>query len=421
MIAGGTTSTATTSAPVSVNTVGHTMHFINQCPFNVWYGISNAAGGVGSVDPTPSSQTANGAASSAYYLAAQTNTVRPSTIDLAISQYVNGALWPRTNCASDGTNFTCGTGSCNTVSATSGTCISVGSFEQPQAPFTKLEFTIENSANADGVYDVSIIGGLNVPVEVKGLLASTPSSPFSCTSVGAAIQPTGYGLGNCSWDFNPSSSGLNNNDFYFVTTGANNNCNSPAGGAFCGMAFGTYPNNAPINRTNGSFLGYWSLNVYQGFPATGQWGSTVYNLYSNYAMGKSMSLISTQNYGDVGSTATNFGDMLICKPTSNDALLTCYNNPLSTCCGCMTWDDTANTQACTSPNTDWTDTLNTPVTALNAVNWLHVGCPTAYVYTFDDKSAGATTCNATSTYTSYQVTVCPGGQSALPAGATEGR
>ena len=417
--AGGVVSAPTTNASVIANTAGHTMHFINQCPFNVWYGISNAAGGVGSVDPTPNSQTANGAPSSSYYLPAQINQQRPSIIDLPITQYVNGALWPRTNCASDGTNFTCGTGSCDTVAANSGTCVSVGSFEQPQAPFTKLEFTIENSADADGVYDVSIIGGLNVPVEVKGLLSSTPSSPFSCTSVGAVIQPTGYGLGSCTWDFNPSSSpGLSNSDFYFVTTGANNDC---ASGVGCGMAFGTYPNNAPINRTNGSFLGYWSLNVYQGFPSKGQWGSTTYNLYNNYAMGTSMSLISSQDYGDVGSTATNFGDMLICKPTSNDSLLTCYKNPTSTCCGCVTWGDTANTQACTSPNSDWTNTPNTPVTALNAISWLHAGCPTAYAYTFDDKSAGATTCNAASTYTSYQVTFCPGGKTALPAGATEGR
>ena len=417
--AGGVVSAPTTNAPVTANTTGHTMHFINQCPFNVWYGVSNAAGGVGSVDPTAGSQSANGAPSSSYYLAAQINEQRPSIIDLPITQYVNGALWPRTNCVSDGTNFTCGTGSCNTVSANSGTCVSVGSFEQPQAPFTKLEFTIENSADADGVYDVSIIGGLNVPVEVKGLLSSTPSSPFSCTSVGAVIQPTGYGLGSCSWDFNPSSSpGLSNSDFYFVTTGVNNDC---ASAVDCGMAFGTYPNNAPINRTNGSFLGYWSLNVYQGFPSAGQWGSTTYNLYSNYAMGTSMSLISSQAYGDVGGTATNFGDMLICKPTSNDSLLTCYNNPTSTCCGCVTWGDTANTQACTSPNSDWTTTPTTPVTALNAIRWLHAGCPTAYAYTFDDKSAGATTCNAASTYTSYQVTFCPGGKTALPAGATEGR
>ncbi|KTD11735.1 Thaumatin domain-containing protein [Legionella gratiana] len=421
VMAGGVTSSAKTSAPVNANTNAHTVHFINQCSFNVWYGISNAAGGVGSVDPTPGSQTPGGAPSSSYYLPAQINEQPPSTIDLAVTQYVNGALWPRTNCASDGTNFTCGTGSCNTLSSNSGTCVSVGSFNQPQAPYTKLEFTIENSTNADGVYDVSIIGGLNVPVEVKGLLASTPSSPFSCTSVGAVIQPDGYGLGNCSWDFNPSSVGLNNNDFYFVTTGSNNDCNSPVGGELCGMAFGTYPNNAPINRTNGSFLGYWSLNVYQGFPSAGQWGSTNYNLYNNYEMGKSMSLISSQNYGTVSGSATNFGDMLICKPTSNNSLLTCYNNPQSTCCGCVTWNDTANTQACTSPNSDWTNTQNTPVTALNAVKWLHEGCPTAYAYTFDDKSAGATTCNATNTYTSYQVTFCPGGQSALPAGATEGR
>ncbi|KTC92232.1 thaumatin family protein [Legionella cincinnatiensis] len=423
--AGGVTSTATTSAPVNTNTNGHTVHFVNQCPFNVWYGISNAAGGVGSPDPTPGATSSTGAPSSSYYLAAQIDGMAPSTIDLAIPNgYVNGAIWPRTNCASGNNSFICGTGSCGTVSSSSGTCVSTGSFPQPQAPYTKLEFTIENSANADGVYDVSIIGGLNVPVEVKGLLASNPSSPFSCTSVGAVIQPEGYGLGNCSWDFDPSSSpGLNNNDFYFVTTGPNNNCNSPAGGALCGMAFGTYPNGAPINRTNGSFLGYWSLNVYQGFPATAQWGSSTYNLYNYYAMGTAMSTISPQkNYGTVSGSATNFGDMLICKPTSNNSLDTCYtNNPASTCCGCVTWNDTANSGECTVPNSDWTSTQNTPVTALHAISWLHAGCPTAYAYTFDDKSAGATTCNAANTYTSYQITFCPGGQTALPSGATEGR
>ena len=415
-------STASTNAPVSANTTGHTMHFINQCPFNVWYGISNAADGVGSPDPTPGSQSANGAPSSSYYLAAQVNQQRPSTIDLAISAYVNGAIWPRTNCASDGTNFVCATGFCDTVSANSGTCVSEGSFEQPRAPYTKLEFTIESAADVDGVYDVSVIGGMNVPVEIKGLGSTTQSSPFSCTSVGAVIQQEGYNLGNCPWTFNPAGSGLSNNDFYFVTTAANNDCTSPSAGNLCGMAYKNYPNGAPINRTNGAFLGYWSLNVFQGFPASGQWGSTTYNLYNKYDMGAAMSTLSSQDYGDVLGSPTNFGDLLICKPTTNGSLLTCYKNAASTCCGCYTWGDTASQLTCTTPNSDWTTTLpSAPVSGLQAITWLHAGCPTAYAYTFDDQSAGATTCNATNTYTSYEVTFCPGGQTGLPAGANEGR
>lgn len=431
VVAGGQTTVASTSSTVNANNPNsHVVHFINQCPFSVWYGIANGNDATHSPDPTPGSQNPGGAPSSAYLLLPQLTGLAPTTIDLTVPAYINGAIWPRTNCASNGTNFACGTGMCNTVAPDSGTCVQMGNtLAQPVPPFTKFEFTIESTPNTDGVYDVSLINGFNVPVEIKGL-GAVSSDPFHCTGSAAVLQPSGSTLGSCSWQFDPSFSGLSAVDFVWVTPGPDDGCTSNAScsnGQVCGMAFTSAPSNAPINRRCGDFIGYTTIANFIGYTSSGQWGSV--NLYNQFNIGTPMTSISSRSYGNFNGSPAIFGNMLACQITDNTSNGSCYNssNPnLPNCCGCVNWSaggspvPTATSANCLNINSDWTTTASTSVTAENAILWLKKTCPTAYSYQFDDPSVSFT-CNSSGVLPSYQITFCPGGISSLPIGATDGR
>ncbi|KTD30523.1 thaumatin family protein [Legionella maceachernii] len=431
---GGQVATASTSSRVNSNNPStHVVHFVNQCPFNVWYGIANGSGGSNSPDPTPGSQP-NGAPASSYLLPAQLPGQAPSVINLVVPEYINGAIWPRTGCAFQGSSFVCETGNCTSL-PDSGTCVTSGipnTTPQPIPPFTKFEFTI-NSAGADGVYDVSLINGFNVPVEIKGL-GPTSSDPFSCTGAGAVIQPQGSTLGSCSWQFNPGDpnvSGLDPLNVVWVSAGPPDNCTSNsscAGGLVCGMAFDNILAPNTINRRCGEFIGYTTLANYIGYSSASQWGSSTFNLYNQYGMGNLLGA----SYGQFPITPpptpanANFGNMLGCQITTTDALDSCYNNAntnLANCCGCVDWDTspipTAVAASCLNKNPDWTTNLIGTITAQKAIMWLKKTCPTAYSYQFDDQSSSFT-CTPPG-LVSYQITFCPGGITSLPTGAVDGR
>lgn len=431
---GSSTVTAATSSSMQANnSAQHVVHFINQCPFNVWYGIANGKGGIFSPDPTPGSQSASGASSNAYLLSKQIDNSQPSIIDLAVSAYTNGAIWPRTGCASGASYFECETGMCNTLSSTSGTCVVQGnSRDQPVPPLTKFEFTIAETAGQDGVYDVSVINGFNVPVEIKGLGPVSSNNPFGCTAAGAVIQPVGSSLGSCPWSFDPSFSGLSPQDVLWVEPGADDACTSDSDcalGEVCGMAFDSAPSNAPVNRRCGKFIGYSTIANYVGYSSAGQWGSV--NLYNQFDIDTAMTTINpAKDYGSVGGTAATFRALLACTPTSNNSANTCYNSNsfLPNCCGCVNWPSsevpTAVSAQCLNINPDWTSTAGTSVTAKNAILWLKKSCPTAYSFQFDDPSSSFTCLKdgrGQNMKTSYQITFCPGGQTGLPAGKTDGR
>lgn len=435
---GGITSTALTSTQVLPPPNQHVVSFRNQCRFNVWYGIANGSGGIYSPDPTPGSQTPNGAPPSAYLVPSQVDGQAPSVLNLAVPVYTNGAIWPRVNCElNNAGNLDCATGTCQTL-INSGTCVvKGGTLDQPINPNTKFEFTITNTPGTDGVYDVSVINGVTVPVEIKGLGPTKNSEPFTCTGAGAPIQPSNNQLGECSWAFNPALAGLNSNHFTWVTPGADDACNGACGtqGQLCGEAFNVTPtfatNPSQINRRCGAFLGYSNLANYYGYPLAGQWGSQ--NLYNFYNIGTPMTTINPQaSYGSIGGNPATFGALIACTPTSNNSANTCYNTQsnLPTCCGCVNWNEpsspviTAVSKACNGINSDWTNTQNSSVTVFNAIKWLKQACPTAYSYQFDDESSSFTcTKNSAgqSMLTSYEITFCPGGLSGLPEGATDAR
>lgn len=463
---GKASTSAKTSATVASNIqAAHHIVYVNQCKFPVWYGISNGGNancpGPGCQTQDPNlSRYPSGAPASAYYLAAHIPGTAPATIDLVTSSYQNGAMWPRTGCAMNNGQFNCATGTCETLTG-SGTCVSTASGGplQPESPYSKLEMNFVSTAGGDGVYDISIIDGMTVPVEMKGFgpsTGNTASTVYNCAAAGAPIQPASNNkLGNCSWSFNPALTMPTipnvNNDFYWVTPGAENGCTN---GPTCGMAYSSPPDAkgnspAPIYRRTGNFLGFNALISYAGLEDAGQWGAR--NLFDIYNMGTQIAgQTSTNNYGTalVDGTPILLGDneypaynVLFGLPgiTNNGSLNSCYqieNTNFAHCGGCVNWSYTLPAIPCGqgSPNydpgqnLDWTtipieNTDGGTYTPLEALAWLKIACPTAYTYPYDDPTSSFQ-CNqdrGTSLITSYQVTFCPGGLDALPAGAVEGR
>ena len=455
-----------TDTTVSTNQqTKHHVLFVNQCPFDVWYGIANGDSsdcpGISCKSPDP-----NGTSPvSSYHLPAQVMANPPSTIDLEISNYQNGAFWPRTGCKMQNGQFNCITGTCRTIS-NSATCVSSGALMQPQSPYTKFEANLLSTAGQDGVYDVSIINGMTVPVEVKGLGPSTGNSAstvYNCAGAGALLQPESNNLlGNCSWDLNPQSTipiSSINNDFYWVTPGADSACTNEAN---CGMSYNNYPSAtdgnspAPINRRIGNFLGFSTLTNYSAYIQPSQWGTS--NLFSKYGMDKQIPNQTTGlNYGTtVGGASIVLNsssypnskynntypayNTLLSIPgiTNNGSLGSCYtltNSYFAHCGGCINWGITEPSQQCGDGSTNYKDNWNLDWTTnkipapignyspLQAIKWLKNACPTAYAYQFDDPSSSfqCTKDGSTELLTSYQVTFCPGGLTSLPSNATEGR
>lgn len=443
----------------------HHILLINQCKFPVWYGIANGGNhncpGTHCQTQDPNLAThPTGAPPSTYYLPAQVQGAAPSTIDLAVTSYQNGTIWPRTGCTMQNGQFNCATGTCQTKN-NSATCLAPSDGGtgpvQPQSPFTKIEGYLTSIPGGDGVYDVSVINGMTVPVEMKAFgpsTGNTASTVYNCSAAGALIQPAvNNKLGNCTWRFNPESTmpiSDINSDFYWVEPGADSGC---ANGINCGMSYNAYPQNngnspGPVNRREGDFLGYNPLLNNTAYTANAQWGSK--NLFTLYGMDKQIAgQTANNNYGTTLVGGTNIVlpgntypayNVLLSIPgiTNNGSLNSCYqidNSFFAHCGGCINWTNTLPAKPCGdgSPNYvagmnfDWTtNPINAPVgnyTPFQAIAWLKNACPTAYSYQFDDQ-ASSFQCNqdkGKKLLTSYQITFCPGGVDGLPAGATEGR
>ena len=468
----GSIASTTTNATVASNIQSkHHILFVNQCKFPVWYGMANGNNancpGIKCQTPDPNliKSYPKGAPASAYYLGPQVKGSAPKFIDLEFDSYQNGAIWPRTACTMQGAGqFNCATGTCQTKS-NSGTCLSSNDGGtgpiQPQSPYTKIEGDFVPNSGKDGVYDVSVINGMTVPAEIKAFgpsTGNTASTVYNCAAAGAIIQPnSNNNLANCSWNFDPKSTLqilTNNSDFYWVTPGGDNNC---AGGVGCGMSYSAYPSSAngnsivPINRRNGDFLGFTTLLNDTAYTIKTQWGPSR-NLFEDYGMNLEIpshtygtklldgtSIILTMPTSSYNNTYAAYNVLLsIPGITENHSLNSCYfqfNKNFKNCGGCVNWTNTLPAFDCGkgSPNyqipwnLDWTTHfIPAPIggyTPQQAIEWLKNACPTAYSYQFDDATSSFQ-CNkegATELLTSYQITFCPGGVDALPAGATDGR
>lgn len=399
----------------------HTVLFVNQCDFPVWYEFSNGSGT--SADPTP----ANARTFADYQINQQVPGNSPFTKTLMVDQYLNGAIYVRTGC--DATTGVCQTANCPVIPGTATCQVGV----QPVPPQTKFELNM-GTAGTDGVYDVSLINGFNVPGQVRSLApvnsgpppVNNPPFPFNCgQSTGALIQPANTSLGACPWTFSPPTTAPDTPANYIWVTGGsagvnctqNSDCAMSPLGKYCGMTSAD-PIDGKIYRRCGGFLGYWTLNDYIGATSPTQW-DPAYDLYALYGMGTVLQPQGTQpdQYGNFGGSAATVAALYGCQTTTTNALNTGYApqpNNNDKVCGCYNWNQsgsqayTPQVTDCTGFNTQWNSTV------FPRILWLKQTCPTAYSYPFDDKSTQFQ-CNVSGQKTSYQITFCPGGKNGIPA------
>ncbi|MCX7117760.1 MAG: hypothetical protein NTW94_07655 [Legionellales bacterium] len=428
----GPTISASTSAPVSTPAYTHTIHFINQCPFPVWYGVENSSNPE-VMDPTPTPTTTD-----SYLLGAQAPGKAPIVKSLTIPGTYLGEFFPRTGCRVSGGLFICDTGDCHSLSTgpTAGQCVGDGT-----SPFTRIEedfFSTVSSVQPyyEGTYDVSLINGINIPVEFKGLGPANSTkppfaaTPFYCKGAGAPIQPpppvssTIETLGNCGWDFIvPSDQNMDPKYFNFVTDDVLNNdcadaCSVP--GEVCGMAYTGDTPGQPVVMACGKLLGYWTINQSCGGSVTYASGFTT----PNTAFNCQLPYTGTNSYPN--GTPLNY-DIYSCNTPAGpnpDQLGSCYPStatPSNLCCGARNWNQTPyltaqdkNAAVPNEINTDWIAGSSLVPSPLYSILWMKTSCPTAYSYPYDDHS-GSFRCftsdaaQKTVVKMDFDVVFCPGG------------
>jgi hypothetical protein len=388
-------------------TGARTITFVNNCSYPVWFGLSS--GSAPNNHPSFPGDTSCSSNANCYMgsTCIQTGTLKQcfwstpipedgqyqlsaggGTNSVSIPLYPNainvswsGAVAGRTNCAS---------GVCDTADCGAGTegCPQGSGFQQPA---TQAEFAL--SLSTVDSYDVEVINGVNVPIEMTPILSPSQRSaltkettnPYSCGNPGGAT-PMNSMLGACTWKFTPPS-----NDYNWVKNGGNacsldSDCRSPS---VCGMSFN--PGKTPLlSKTCGNLLGYWTadqvcgiqpnygapFNCGQSLPAP-QNNLALWNLYACAGMGS------------------------------------CYSDGASAdCCGCVNWDKSGltiptgpYTKQCVNTNPTWNKYVEP------SLAWIKTACPTSYVYPYDDESSSFT-CSVMENNVNnvnYTITYCPNG------------
>lgn len=374
-----------------------TINFVNQCPFPVWFGFisgatPNRGGGTCNTDADcyPGSTCVNrGAggnqcfwknptpANNNFKLEASggTNNVQIPIYQNGLNYIWSGAIAGRTKCTGTG----CETGDCG---GGTGACPAGRGFQQPA---TQAEITM--GINNPDYYDVEVINGMNLPVQMSPVISNPPSAnPYNCGNPGSA---TAFGtMGACSWNMSPPAV-----EYHWVRAGGNScksntDCATPN---VCGLSFN--PGKNPLlQKTCGVLIGYWTANqvcgIQNNYGAPFNCGQTLPPPQQN------LTLNNLYQCTQVGS---------------------CYQNGAdSTCCGCANWDqlgipvpDETYTQQCVNSNPNWTNGV------LPTLEWIKQACPSVYTYPYDDMSSTFTCQINDSTNrnsTNYTVTFCPGGE-----------
>lgn len=424
--------TATTSTTVNAPSYNHTIRFINQCPFPVWYGVAEP--GDPTVNPSPNT----------YLLAAQAPNTPPVMKSITLPGIYRGQFFPRTGCGPLNGNFVCATGDCGSDST--GKCTSGANYE----PYTRIEEAFTQSTQ--GGYDLSLINGVSIPVEFKGMgpfvaegpLRASPHSPFICTGAGAIIQPPfafnpQYGtppppypdlpppatpMGYCAWNY--SAPAPSAHLYNFVTnTGSIADCSACTSGT-CGLAFETTPADGNIVLSCGKLLGYWTINQFCTQNNTYTGINPLNNPYTAFNCNTAITDYSDKSY----ATGTTVGDLYSCGTIPPSTLGSCYNSDdyeNDTCCGALDWNNTytghpyLNWQSSQSyiSNSDWLNGGSgahprLSPTPLESIQWLKEGCPSSYTYPYDDHSSTfncdySDAAQTTAVSMDFEILFCPGG------------
>ncbi|WP_419421285.1 thaumatin family protein (plasmid) [Legionella sp. D16C41] len=372
-----------------------TINFVNRCPFPVWFGfISGATPNPpgracnSDADCNPGSTCVNrGAggnqcfwknpapANNNFQLAANggTNTVQ-IPIYSGLTAAWSGAIAGRTNCTGTG----CETADCG---GGTGACPAGRGFQQPA---TQAEITM-NLNNPD-FYDIELVNGMNIPVQMSPIVSGTPSNnPYNCGNPGAVTSSNS--MGACSWKMNPPLVEYNRVRPGGNACTANSDCQAPN---VCGLSFN--PGKNPLlQKTCGAIIGYWNANQICGVQ--NNYGAPFNCNQHLPAPQQNLTITNLYQCTQVGS---------------------CYQDGApSTCCGCENWDqlgipvpNATYTKQCVNQNPNWLNYV------LPTIEWMKKACPSAYTYPFDDMSSTfVCRINNSSNINSvnYTVTFCPGG------------
>jgi len=158
-------------------------------------------------------------------------------------------------------------------------------------------------------------------------------------------------------------------------------------------------------------LGYWSVTQSCGLNAT-------YNGLNNAYNPKLVFQTATTSVNPAYPANTTYYDIYSCAPQGT-TLESCYNPGATTaCCGADDWNVspylTAQTSQSKNQNTDWTTSSPINPSPLSTLSWMKSGCPTAYVYPWDDHSS-TFNCNTSdaaqhnNVLMDFEVVFCPGG------------
>lgn len=369
-----------------------TFTFVNNCSQPVWFGLSGGSAQsklTGSLcnsnsDCNPGSscvQTGNikqcfwvnpQPANGNYQLAAKggTNQITIPITDNADIIW-SGVIAGRTACTADG----CQTADCGNGP---GSCLPSRGFSQPA---TQAEFTL-SAKNVD-FYDVEVINGVNLPIQMTPSVPAIATAPYTCGSPGATKASSPL-LGACTWQLTPPS-----NDYRWVKNGGNacsvdSDCQ---GASVCGLSFN--PGQNPLlKKSCGPLLGYWTANQVCGIQR--DYGAPFNCAQPLAAPQNNLTMWNLQACVDIGSCY---------QPDAN-----------ATCCGCANWNQMGisvpaapYTEQCRSQNPTWVSAVQP------TLQWLKKACPTVYTYPFDDMSSTFTCANMQNNVNTvnYTITYCP--------------
>lgn len=179
-------------------TPARTFTFINKCTETIWLAQGGNSTGGWQLDVPPSS-----CASNTDCPQSQTCNNNQCEFTLNVPDTFSGRFWPRTGCAFNTSGVCdpnvncCATGGCSITGGWGLECQSGG-----QSPVTVAEFTL--SQTSTDFYDVSVIDGFNVAVEVQqtGGSSTCPLNPsdcgYWCGNPGGPTSTTN--LAGCTWN-----------------------------------------------------------------------------------------------------------------------------------------------------------------------------------------------------------------------------
>ena len=188
-----------------------TITFINNCSETIWVGSQNLDISSTGWELIGSSEgcTSDADCQKGLTTTATCNNGNCQQVVSVPATCISCQAWARTGC-----DFNSDTGLCDGVGgskfnccATGGCTVSGGEWglqclSGAQAPNTLVEFTLQQQPNND-FYDVSIIGGMNVPAEIKpaGSTAALPTNfdrDYWCGNPGSLMSDTDKTL-DCPW------------------------------------------------------------------------------------------------------------------------------------------------------------------------------------------------------------------------------